>query len=81
MPRISLDFNTQDSELVALVTLGQLGMPNGDGLPQLCWGEHVTLCDEAMEVEAIAELGSEHCYRLAAPDWSARHDLASTAST
>lgn len=75
MHRISVDFNTLDSEPIDLVKMGQLGTPNGDSLPPLRPGERVLLYDEEMEVEAVAEYDAESRYWLAAPDWTTRRDL------
>lgn len=80
MKRISVDFNTIDSEPIDLVKMGQLGTPNGDRLPPLIPGERVLLYDEEMEVEAVAEFDAEHRFWLAAPDWTTRRDLTPTPS-
>lgn len=79
MQRLSVDFNTIDSEPVDLVKLGQIGTPNGDQLPPLSEGEHVILYDEEMEVEATIEYDAEQHFWLASPDWTTRNNLSPNA--
>ncbi|MFI5274004.1 MAG: hypothetical protein ACHQ4H_13300 [Ktedonobacterales bacterium] len=50
MKYIAVDFNTMMADEQERVSLGQLGTPNGDGLPPLRPSERVMLCDEEMEV-------------------------------
>lgn len=73
MHRISVDFNTMDSEPVDLVKVYR------DVPLDLHDGQRILLYDEEMEVEAVATYDSAHCIWLAAPDWTTRHDYASRA--
>lgn len=71
MNRISVDFNTIDSEPVDLVKIYR-------GFPlDLQDGQRVLLYDEEMEVEAVAVYDAEHHIWLAAPDWTTRRNFAS----
>lgn len=78
MQRISVDFNTLDSEPVDLVKLGQIGTPVGDALPPLHAGERVLLYDEEMAVEATVRYDDAHRFWLAAPDWTTRREVSPT---
>jgi hypothetical protein len=70
MQRISVDFNTIDSEPLDLVKIYR------DTPIDLHDGKRVLLYDEEMEVEAIAIYDADHHIWLAAPDWTTRHDFA-----
>lgn len=80
MKRISVDFNTIDSEPIDLVKLGQVGTPNGDALPPLEPGERVIVYDEELELEATICYDAEHHFWLAAPDWVTRQDYVTTSA-
>lgn len=69
LKRISVDFNTLDSEPVDLVKIYH------DSPTDLRAGERVILFDEEMQVEAVASYDAGHHLWLAAPDWSTRRDL------
>lgn len=70
MHRISVDFNTMDSEPVDLVKIYR------DAPLDLLDGQRVLLYDEEMEVEAVANYDADHHIWLAAPDWTTRRDYA-----
>ena len=71
--RVSVDFNTMmvDPEERVSINTGI----HQDLLEHLRPGLLVLLCDETLEVEAIAEFDEEHRRWLARPNWSTSRDL------
>ena len=71
--RVSVDFNTMMVDPEERVCINT--RIDKDLLEHLRPGLLVLLCDETLEVEAIAEFDEEHQRWLARPNWSTSPDL------
>ena len=74
MKRISVDFNTLNSEPVGIVKLGEDGTANGERIQPVTPGQRVILYMDELEVEATILHADD--YWMAQPDEATWREIA-----